>query len=143
MLRNKMSILLVLIRFFLGGVFVYSGFSKLIDPIENFSVVITSYQFVPSAWVWPIAFFLPWLELIFGTFLCLGFLVRFSATVLAVLSGTFSALLVRSILLKLPITECGCFGAGIVLAPKQALILDAGLFLMALCFIFFPLRHEA
>lgn len=142
MFPNQKAVPLFLIRIFLGGVFFYSGFSKLIDPVENFSAVITSYQVLPAGWVWPVAFFLPWLELIFGTFLVLGFLTRASAAFLAALSGTFIVLLSRSMILKLPITECGCFGAGIVLAPWQALVLDTGLFLMALILILFHPRHE-
>ncbi len=133
-----MTFLLLLIRLVLGGVFIYSGFSKLITPIENFMAVIEGYQFLKPPFIWPVAFFLPWLELIFGTFLLTGFLTRWSAAFLGLFSATFITLLSRSLILKLPVTECGCFGAGISLGPQQALMLDLGLFLMALCLIFFP-----
>lgn len=116
----------------------YSGSSKLIAPLENFIAVIEGYQFLRSEFIRPIAFVLPWLEVILGAFLLTGFLTRASALVLALFSATFVSLLARSLMLKLPITECGCFGAGISLAPKQALILDLGLFVMAVCLTFVP-----
>ncbi len=124
-------------RLILGAVFVYSGFSKLIAPLENFTAVIEGYQFLNPQFVRPVAFFLPWLELILGTFLFTGFLTRLSAVLLGLFSAVFVTLLTRSIVLKLSITECGCFGAGISLAPKQALLLDSGLLLMALCLSIF------
>ncbi len=133
-----MALVLLLIRLLLGGIFIYSGFSKLIAPVENFVAVIEAYQFLTPEFIRSVAFILPWLELIFGTFLLTGFLTRMSAFMLALFSATFVGLLARSLILKLPITECGCFGAGISLAPKQALILDLGLFLIAACLIIIP-----
>lgn len=133
-----MSLVLLLIRFVLGGVFIYSGFSKLIAPVENFVAVIEHYQFLNPKLIQPVAVILPWLELIFGTFVFTGFLTRLSAGVLTLLAAVFASLLTRSLILKLPITECGCFGAGISLAPKQALFLDIGLFLVALCLMKVP-----
>jgi len=132
-----MALLLLIMRLILGAVFVYSGFSKLIAPLENFTAVIEGYRFLNPQFIWPIAFFLPWLELILGTFLFTGFLTRLSAALLGLFSAVFVTLLARSIVLKLSITECGCFGAGISLAPKQALLLDSGLLLMALCLSIF------
>ncbi len=133
-----MIFVLLLMRLILSGIFIYSGFSKLIAPLENFIAVIEGYQFLKPELVRPIAFFLPWLELIFGTFLLTGFLTRFSTAVLALFSAVFISLLARSLILKFPIAECGCFGAGISLAPHQALLLDVGLFLMAICLIIIP-----
>lgn len=133
-----MIFVLLLMRLILSGVFIYSGFSKLAAPLENFIAAIEGYQFLNSELIRPVAFLLPWLELIFGTFLLTGFLARLSASMLALFSAVFVGLLTRSLILKLPVTECGCFGAGISLAPHQALILDLGLFLMAVCLIVLP-----
>ena len=135
-----MTLLLLIMRFILGGVFIYSGFSKLIVPIENFVAVIEGYQFLKPQFVQPLAFILPWLELIFGVFLFTGFFSRLSAALLGFFAAIFVTLLTRSLILGLPITECGCFGAGISLAPKQAIFLDSGLFLMAACLTCFPPR---
>ena len=123
----------LLMRIVLGAVFIYSGWSKLLSPVENFIAVIQGYQFLKPPFISPTAFILPWLELTLGSFLVLGFLTRFSASVLGIFLLMFIGLLARSILLHLPVSECGCFGSGIVLAPWQAVILDSGL--LAVSFI--------
>ena len=130
-----MTLILFLARAFVGGVFIYSGWEKLMAPIENFKAIIEGYQFLPSTLVTPVAFFVPCFELIFGTFLVLGFLNRTSAVVLGLFLITFITLLSRSLWLRLPISECGCFGSGITLPPWQALILDSGLLILALILI--------
>ncbi|MBI3999250.1 MAG: DoxX family protein [Candidatus Omnitrophica bacterium] len=127
-----MAFILLLIRIFIGGVFLYSGWSKLMTPIENFTAVLEGYQFLKPVLITPVAFFVPWLELIFGAFLALGFLTRASASVIGTFLAVFIFLLSRSLLLHLPISECGCFGSGITLAPWQALALDLGLFIASL-----------
>ncbi len=135
-----MEFLLLFMRLILGGVFAYSGYSKLIAPVQNFVAAIEAYQFLNPPFIYPIASILPWLELTFGVFLFLGFLTRLSASLLNVFSITFVTLLTRSIILKLPISECGCFGSGISLAPHQALLLDIGLFFLAVCLSIFSSR---
>ena len=126
------SFILILIRVLVGGVFVYSGWNKLMAPMENFVVVLQGYQFLSSNLILPIAFLVPWLEFIFGVFLALGFLTRTSSAVLGAFLVVFISLLARSLWLHLPIHECGCFGGGISLSPRQAMALDSGLLLAAL-----------
>ena len=130
-----MPFILFILRLFLGGVFVYAGWGKLMAPIENFVAVIEGYQFLKPPFTWVIGNIVPWLELIFGMFLVVGFLTRTSAVLFTFFLLVFISLLLRSILLHLPISECGCFGSGIVLAPWQALILDAGLLIISLIVI--------
>jgi uncharacterized membrane protein YphA (DoxX/SURF4 family) len=122
-----MSLILVLIRLFVGGIFVYSGWHKLMAPVENFMAVLQGYQFLPFSLVPIFAFLVPWMEFIMGSFLVLGFMTRTSSAVLGVFLMVFIALLARSLWLHLPIHECGCFGAGITLSPQQAIALDSGL----------------
>ena len=127
-----MIYLLLLARIFLGSVFVYSGWGKLLAPVENFQATIGGYQLIPQVLIIPIALIAPWCEFIFGSFLVLGFMIRISASVLMIFLVTFVILLSRSLLLHLPISECGCFGSGIILAPWQALALDSGLLILSL-----------
>ena len=127
-----MSFILLFMRVFVGAIFIFSGWQKLIAPPENFAAVIESYQILKPSLAMLAAYFFPWLELIFGTFLTLGFLSRTSAFFLSICSTLFIVLLARSLVLHLPITECGCFGSGFVLTPRQALILDSGLLFVSL-----------
>jgi len=118
---------LIAARFFLGGVFLYSGLVKLFEPVENFRGAIASYDVIPYEIVPWIAYVFPWLELVFGVFLILGFLPRLSALVLAFFSLSFMALIATTYLVhgELP-AGCGCFGeGGLHLTPLQVIILDA------------------
>jgi len=111
-------------RLIVGGIFLYSGWEKLMSPVENFIAVIDQYQLFPPTSIPMIAHTMPWLELFFGASLVIGYLTRLSAALLGIFLVAFICLLARSILLGLSIAECGCFGAGLTLEPYQALILD-------------------
>ena len=130
-----MTFFLFLFRVVVGGVFIYSGWEKLAVPHENFMAVIEQYQVLRQPLIPAAAFLFPWVELILGIFLVTGFLIRPSASAAGVLLFFFLVLLARSLVMKLPIADCGCFGSGIHLSPRQALLLDAGLFLMCLAVI--------
>ncbi len=135
-----MNLILLVMRIFLGAVFIYSGWGKLIAPIENFIAAIEGYHFLKQPFVSIVAFLLPWLELIFGTFLVLGYLTRASAAFLGAFLAVFIFLLSRGLMLHLPISECGCFGSGIVLGPWQAILLDSGLLAVSLVMMCSPPR---
>ena len=70
---------------------------------------------------------IPWIEFIFGCFLILGFQLRTSALVLAVMSCSFVILILmtRFVTGALP-ADCGCFGEGslIHLKPLQVVFMD-------------------
>ena len=136
-----MSAIVLLIRFFVGAVFIYSGWEKLMVPVQDFMAAIDGYQFIPQNFVQPVAFVFPWLELIFGTFLFLGFLTRLSAGAISLFLISFMGLLAQILCLHLPIPEWGCFGSGISLFPKQAMILDTGLFLLTCILLKYSSRH--
>ncbi|MBI4372199.1 MAG: DoxX family protein [Candidatus Omnitrophica bacterium] len=133
-----MGLIQFLMRILVGGIFVYSGWSKLMVPVENFMAVIEGYQFLRPHAIELLATWLPWTELVFGAFLLLGFLTRASAAILGIFLAVFIYLISRSLWLHLPVSECGCFGSGIALAPWQALMLDSGLLLASIVLIIRP-----
>ena len=113
-------------RLFLGIVFAYSGYSKLMQPVENFRGLLADYTILPYAVVPFIAVTFPWIELILGLSLMLGFMTRWSALGLAGMSLGFVVVLglSRMMLGTLPET-CGCFGeGGLQLTTTQVMILD-------------------
>jgi putative oxidoreductase len=59
----------------LGGVFVYTGIQKYLAPYE-FAEAILAYQLLPFALVGLVAVTLPWLEMVSGFSLALGYLLR-------------------------------------------------------------------
>lgn len=123
--------LLFAARVLIGTLFFYSGFSKLIQPAEYFEVAVGFYQAVPEAWIPAVSRTMPWIELIAGTFLLLGYALVQSARMLALLTGAFQVILGQALLRRLPIDECGCFGGGFVhLTLYQSFALDTALFLV-------------
>ena len=54
-----------LTRWILGGVFIYAGSTKLMEP-RVFTVLIEAYGFVPESLLMPVAIGLPFLEVIAG-----------------------------------------------------------------------------
>ena len=119
--------ILFLGRMFLGLVFAYSGFTKLMEPVENFQGGMAAYEVIPYAVIPFLARVIPWIEFFFGAFLILGYLPRVSALVLAVMSWSFVLLILttRIVTGALP-ADCGCFGEGslIHLKPMQVLAMD-------------------
>lgn len=117
-----------------GAVFVYAGFSKIIEPVENFQAVLSEYPLIPSFFVPWIAYIAPWLELIFGWFFIVGYLPKISSAVLAGLAACFFTSLAGTVFFfgKEPMS-CGCFGeGGIQLSVSQVLILDVFLFAVSI-----------
>ena len=109
----------------MGGLFFFSGFSKLIRPIEYFEYTIGQYQIFPELIVNAAAHTTPWIEIIFGTYLLLGLWTFFSGLVLFGLTVLFQIILSQALLRKIPMDDCGCFGGNFIhLNLYQSLILD-------------------
>jgi uncharacterized membrane protein YphA (DoxX/SURF4 family) len=119
--------ILFLGRLFLGLVFAYSGFTKLMEPVENFQGGMAAYEVIPYAVIPFLAHVIPWSELFLGVFLILGYLPRVSALALAGMSASFVLLiLITRIKTGALPADCGCFGEGslIHLSPLQVLLMD-------------------
>ena len=131
-----------LARLWVGGIFAFAGFSKLIEPVENFRAALVQYAIFPYSWTLPLAAVVPWFELAFGLFLILGYAPRFSAWALATLALSFLIMLGLSYLKigHLP-TDCGCFGgSGLKLSGRELLMLDFLNFFLAMR-LFFVKSH--
>jgi uncharacterized membrane protein YphA (DoxX/SURF4 family) len=96
------------LRFVIGGIFIYAGFIKLIDP-KAFAKVISHYDLIPEIFLAPVAIGLPLLELLAG--LGIIFNIRGSLTVIFSMLVLFFFVLWYGILKDLRI-DCGCFTPG-------------------------------
>jgi uncharacterized membrane protein YphA (DoxX/SURF4 family) len=105
LLSNPIFILIV--RAFLGGLFVVSSLDKIIYP-EAFTVSILNYKVVDETFAILTATTLPWLELICGFLLIIGVYSRTSALILTTLLMGFTILIVSALIRGLDIS-CGCF----------------------------------
>ena len=99
-----------LCRLALAGVFLWAGVTKALDPKE-FGVEIARYRILPHDLVNICAITLPWVEVVLGTALLLGFWVRAAALLSGALMLVFLAALFSALHRGLDIS-CGCFGGG-------------------------------
>ncbi|MGH7197195.1 MAG: MauE/DoxX family redox-associated membrane protein [Candidatus Omnitrophota bacterium] len=126
-----MSFAFFVLRVLAGALFIVTGFTKLIEPHQNFLAVIHSYKVVSGNAATAAAIALPWAELILGVFLLKGLWIRFSAAALWAMNSVFFMVVASAIWRKLPIEDCGCFGeAGFSLSLRQVLGLDAVLWVV-------------
>ncbi len=86
------------------------GSGKLRHP-HSFAKSIRTYQMVPAPIVFPMAVYLPWLELTVGVVLLTGLWRRESLIVALLLGGMFLAANLTAMARGLEV-DCGCFGAG-------------------------------
>ena len=102
------NVLYRLIGLIVGGIFIYAGVIKVLDPV-GFANDIDNYHMLPWALSVRLAFYLPWLEILCG----LAVLCRvFYRGGLLIFTALISIFIMASIVAKvrgLDIT-CGCFG---------------------------------
>lgn len=92
----------------IGGIFVYAGAVKALDPVQ-FGLDIDNFKILPWFASVRLAFFLPWLEILCGLALVLRFPYRGGLSVLSALVLIFIGATVAAKVRGLDIT-CGCFG---------------------------------
>jgi uncharacterized membrane protein YphA (DoxX/SURF4 family) len=110
-------VMFIVARLALAGVFHWAAYTKLRDPWMIFAMEIDAMHIVPGAMVEFLARTMPWLELLVGVLLLIGFQTRVAASVAtALLAVFFTTLLV--LYLRGFQGDCGCFGPGEQLGPK-------------------------
>ncbi|RQW88368.1 MAG: DoxX family membrane protein [Geobacter sp.] len=133
--KNAQRYFLLTLRVGLGLVFVYAGFLKVRDPIA-FAGSVAAYKLLPYFFNYLVAATIPWVELICGTLLIIGYRVRASAGIVATMNILFIALLASTIMRGLDI-DCGCFRQGgektsaWIAILRDILFLSAALILIA------------
>lgn len=138
MIKNK--VLLVLFRFVLGGLFVYAGIVKVLDPLD-FAQNIRNYRLVGQSLSFLAAVILPWLEILAGLALAAGVWRRASALVISALLGFFIVLTLVTIVRGLDV-DCGCFGALSRKSGFGVILEDLGMLYLGLCLLFAPERRD-
>lgn len=126
------SVFLLLVRLVVGGVLIYSGFSKAVGPSAEFAGALAAYRVLPIHWVLPVAMIWPWLELLAGTYLFFGYFTRFFAAIASACFAVFIGVLGSAILRGIDPGSCGCFGTMLTFSTRQAVSLDAVLLFLSL-----------
>ncbi|MCU0418982.1 MAG: DoxX family protein [Cyclobacteriaceae bacterium] len=128
-------------RFFVGGLFIFSGLIKLNDPVgtqikmeEYFEVFATDFGaffhlFIP--WALEIGLIMIVLEIVLGVALLFFFRMNLTAWTLLLLLVFFTFLTGYSAITN-AVTDCGCFGDAIKLTPWQSFYKDLVLMVFVL-----------
>lgn len=122
-------------RVLLGLVFLAAALPKLADP-PGFAKAIWAYELFPALSLNPLALTLPWLELLCGLALCLGFWLRAATLWIGALLLSFCLALAINLGRHHPV-DCGCFGANAHMTEAERLtdmrwsiLRDVGLLLL-------------
>ncbi len=99
-----------ILRVVLGALFVWASWEKILYP-ARLAEDVANYAILPPLLVNLWSLFLPWLEMIGGLFLILGFLTRSSSLVLSATLMSFIIAISINIARGTQI-DCGCFGPG-------------------------------
>jgi putative oxidoreductase len=132
MIRNKR--LLVVFRLVVGGVFIWAGVLKVVDPL-GFAQSIMNYQVFPRTLAFIIALVLPWVEVISGGLIIVGLFKRSGALLVSLMLIGFIGLVALALVRGID-TSCGCFGSLSRRADVSLILTDIGLLYLALCVFF-------
>lgn len=97
----------LLLRFYLGFLFMYASMSKISNP-AGFAEVIASYQIIPYWSVNLFAVSLPWIEFVCGLFLIIGLRTQAVTLIVSLLLVAFTIGIFINLIRGVPI-DCGCF----------------------------------
>lgn len=98
-------------RLCVGGIFLIAAIDKVQSP-GAFADAVRAFHLLPPGLVLPVAFILPWLELLVAGYLLAGFLTRLAALGSILLLFGFEIALGTSLLSGDTNHACGCFGSG-------------------------------
>ncbi|MGD0274819.1 MAG: MauE/DoxX family redox-associated membrane protein [Syntrophales bacterium] len=131
----------LVLRLFLGAMFLYAGSVKMIDP-AGFAKAVANYQILPGYLASIVAVVLPPTEILVALSLLLGWWIKGGAFLATGLQGIFSVALVLSLIRGLNI-DCGCFSTspGVGTITWTYLIRDYLLMAGSLQILFFDSRY--
>jgi len=145
------KILYALSRYFVGGLFIFSGVIKINDPVgtqikleEYFEVFSSDFTplfeyLVPFALI--ISVILCTLEVVIGIALLLNYRMNYTAKVSLSLIIFFTFLTFYSAYFN-KVTDCGCFGDAIKLTPWESFTKDIILLLFSLIIFFLSKKYK-
>ncbi len=126
------------LRWILGITFIYASFHKIIYPAD-FAKIVYGYGLFPEMFINLIAIVIPFLELVAGFSLIIGFYPRSAAIIINVLLLAFITVLAIN-LIRGHEFDCGCFTAGqsgYTSSSEVTLVRDVIYFIMGMQVVLF------
>ena len=148
---NIKNLLNIVIRFLIGGLFIFSGLIKLNDPVgteikmeEYFEVFANDFAgffhyLIPYAL--EIGLFLVILEVVLGVAVLINYRMELTSKILFILIIFFTFLTFYSAYFN-KVTDCGCFGDAIPLTPWQSFSKDVVLTILILHLFWYRKRYS-
>jgi len=124
-------------RLYLGWVFLMACVHKVAHP-EIFALDIAAYDFLPTELVNLLAIILPWVELVTGVMIVVGFRARAAALLMLLMLISFIIPLASALSRGLDLS-CGCFAPGVGESDPISgwtLVRDGGWVLLCLYVLF-------
>ncbi len=137
--RETRSPLALVLGIIVGAVFIYAGALKIVDPVK-FATDIANFHVLPWWLGVRVAFYLPWLEVICGLALIVGWLRSGAVGILTALTVIFIAATVAAKVRGINL-DCGCFGSATKnLSFAWHMVIDFALLAALLALGFWPRR---
>jgi uncharacterized membrane protein YphA (DoxX/SURF4 family) len=102
---NKWVVLAI--RIVIGGIFIYASINKILNP-DAFARIIHNYRLFPPSLINIIAIVIPWIEIISGALLIIGWKYKAANLIIGGMLATFIIALAISYIRGINI-NCGCF----------------------------------
>jgi len=131
------QVLLNVARFVLAGIFILSAIGKLVEPREEFIALVKSFAVIPDGLAVVYATLLPWVELLTGVMLVLGFYVRWAAVLSLLMLLSFVIAIIFVLIRDGNLDDCGCFGIFSIQELPEALIARDGFFMVLSALLLF------
>jgi len=123
---------LLTLRLALGGLFLYAGTTKVINP-QPFADSISTFEILPPQLINIVALGLPPLEILLGLMLMSGWKSRAASLAVVRLAVVFGIALGQALIRGLAV-DCGCFGSGEASTLKTWASFGRALLLLATSF---------
>lgn len=129
---------LLVLRIALGGIFLYAGTTKVVNP-QAFADSIATFKMLPPQLINIVALGLPPFEILLGLMLLSGLKTRAASLAVAGLAIIFGLALGQALIRGLAV-DCGCFGSGGPSALKTWISFGRAFLLFAASFWVFKMQ---
>jgi uncharacterized membrane protein YphA (DoxX/SURF4 family) len=127
--------LILVLRIILGVFLIFSGFMKILN-LNGFWLTVAQFNNLARKYGKPFAYALPFIEVIVGVILIIGFYLQFYSALTVLMAILFGTMVSVALIKKKKLKNCGCFGAKIKMPISWKSLVEDILFFLAALLIF-------